>query len=123
MPAWCVSAAKIVALGEIKKFRMWANPTLLQLTFHLNIYNAELTQLLQIIHLVGLCELAEGAIKASLALIEIVRAHRLARDGLVRILCRIGERLQFARKLSIQLRWSMNDFAENCLLEIRKVRE
>lgn len=115
MPAWWVSAAKIVAGREAKiQLRCLAFVTA-SLTFHLNIHDAKLAQLLQVVHLVLLSEFAESSVETTLAFIEVIRAHGLARDGLVGILRWVGEALQLARQFLVELRRSVDDFSENCL--------
>lgn len=69
----------------------------IQFTLHLDIHDAKVPQLLQVCHLVALCELAEGTVEPSLPFVEVVRAHRLAGDCVIGVLIRVGQRLQLAR--------------------------
>lgn len=62
---------------------------------HLDVHHTGLLQLREILHLVGLRELAERAVQATLALVEVVRAHGLADYGVVGIVA-VGQGLQVA---------------------------
>lgn len=53
---------------------------------HFDVNHAIIPQLLEVGHLVGFAELTEGTIQASLSLIEVVCALRLANEGVIGII-------------------------------------
>jgi len=53
---------------------------------HFDIDHPVLAQLLQVGHLVVLAELAEGPVQATLSLVKVVGAQRLANNGIVWII-------------------------------------
>ena len=70
---------------------------------HLDVDDAVLLEPLQVLVLVGLVELAKGAVEAALPLVEVGGAHGLAHHSLVRVI-RVRQRQQLADQLLVQQR-------------------
>lgn len=78
---------------------------------HLDIRHPVLVQRLQELHLVRLGVVAESPIEPSLPFVEVVRAHGLPRDRIVRIV-RISQRLQLLHQSLVQLRRPAGHFSQ-----------
>lgn len=115
MPAWRVRAAKIVATNKNSLTQVSLKFRSRSRAFHFDIHNSELPQLFQIFHFIGLCEFAEGSVESTLSFVEVIRAHSLSRQDIVRILSGIGQSFQLARQLPVENGRPMNDFSEHCL--------
>lgn len=81
---------------------------------HFDVNHAIIAQLLEVGHLVGFAELAERTIQASLSLIEVICALRLANEGVIGIIG-AGQRFKLTCQLLIQLGRAVYCLAQNCL--------
>ena len=85
---------------------------------HFDVDDAGLLELGKVIVLLVLAELAEGSVEATLALVKVRRAHRLADYCIVRIFY-VCQRLQLAYQLLVQERRPTYLLAEDVLRELR----
>jgi len=86
-------------------------------TLHLDVHHAGLLQCGEVIHLVGLCKLAKRTVQTTLALVEVVRAHGFADDGVVGIVA-MGQGFQVAGQLLVELGRSAHQFSEHHLQRV-----